>query len=102
LHRIGGQILFGGEADLSYWTGELAAGRAISHRLLYTGDGERAVAGDGASRAPGSRDLLYLVVERRGRAAPVNDKSWLRRGDIVTALAVGTTVSPPPDFEPID
>jgi Trk K+ transport system NAD-binding subunit len=81
--------LFGVETDLPRWAAELGTGRAESRRYRYVGENERAVqATDRAS------DVLYLAVEHRGRAAPVNDRTRLRRGDIVTVLTSRALVAP--------
>jgi hypothetical protein len=100
LRRIGGHILFGAEADFSHWAGEITAGRATIRKFRYGGESDGAAREDGTPAQPGGRDFLYLVVERRGRAAPVNDKSRLRRGDIVTVLSGGSSQGPR-GFEPI-
>jgi hypothetical protein len=102
LRRIGGRILFGAEADLAFWAGEITVGRATSRRFRYIGDGDRPAEEDGTPPESSRPDFLYLVLERRGRAGPVNDMSRLRRGDIVTALVVGAPGSTPNDFEEID
>jgi hypothetical protein len=96
LRRIGGHMLFGVESDLSHWAEEITAGRATIHRFRYTG-GDAEAGGDAARPEQHARDSLHLVVERRGRAAPVNDTTRLRPGDIVAMLSLGS--SAPPGFE---
>jgi Trk K+ transport system NAD-binding subunit len=73
--------LFGVETDLLRWAAELGSGRAESRRYRYVGEDELAV--QATDRA---NDVLCLAVEHRERAAPVNDRTRLRRGDIVTLL----------------
>jgi hypothetical protein len=50
---------------------------------------------------PARLGRLLLVVERKGRGAPVNDQTRLRRDDVVSVLEVGER-APDPDFEPIE
>jgi hypothetical protein len=65
------------------------------------GAGERVVA-DAAPAPPAGRGRLFLAIERRGRGAPVNDQTRLRRDDVVSVLEPVGPASADPDFEPIE
>ena len=93
LRRIGGHVLFGVEADLSFWTGELASGRGTVRRYRYTGDGE------GAIRTPADRTALYLAHERirKGRSRERSDPAPARRRRHRAHGGVQRAARPPAD-----
>jgi NhaP-type Na+/H+ or K+/H+ antiporter/Trk K+ transport system NAD-binding subunit len=100
LRRIGAGLLFGAETDLEAWIRALSVGGAVVRSYRYVGATERAVtAAGGPDRADPSS--LHVVVERRGRALPVNERTRLRKDDVVTVLEPVGYQAADPDFEPI-
>jgi len=80
VREIGGEVLFGGERQLTTWVQRLTAGLVCHERWEYSApkDGS-AVPFAGAP----PRTLLPIAAIRDGRGLAISDDSRLRKGDLV-------------------
>lgn len=91
----GAAVLFGRPIDLDPWRHRIDHGIAAVHRWRYRGP-DRAIAepeidigGSLDREASLGADWIPLAIERGGLTIPVDDRTRVRDGDIVFALAYG-------------
>jgi NhaP-type Na+/H+ or K+/H+ antiporter len=96
LHASGARLLFGGEADIQYWSAAAASGRAGVSAWRYIGAAETSLSASLGETTP-TQLFLPLTTQRGTHAVPVDEQTRLRRGDIVSVLAAESW-TPGPDF----
>ena len=101
MQRIGARALFATEVDTAYWTRELEEGRGLVHTYRYAGAEERPSTYHEERLGRSTRAILPLVLQRRGRATPIDDQPRFRLGDLVPVLRSDPTTPVADGFEPV-
>jgi NhaP-type Na+/H+ or K+/H+ antiporter len=97
--RLGARMLFGRPVSASEWSRRIANGDAQLASYRYGGSVDQPLAGLLEGAVDGMPDVLFLTIEHRGRALPVDELSRLLPGDTAFVLQ-GRSASLTPPFEP--
>jgi hypothetical protein len=94
VREAGARPLFGGEIDITFWSRELAGGRATLCTYRYDGAARQGLPVGLTHAVWGRLQALPLAIRHGVGATPVDDQTRLHRGDLLTVLFAGPPSSP--------